>query len=134
LLPPVYHKPRRLAARQPAQEPDGQTLQATALVHEAYMRLVPKGPSAEADGPPAGQAPQWESKGHFSAAAAEAMRRILIERVRRKRHRGFVERPLYALPERLAVPSTNMHGVAADNESAPREELEPNRDIPATKL
>jgi RNA polymerase sigma factor (TIGR02999 family) len=73
LLPLVYDELRRLAAQRLAQEKPGQTLQATALVHEAYLRLV----DAE-------QAPQWNSRGHFFAAAAEAMRRILVEAARRK--------------------------------------------------
>jgi RNA polymerase sigma factor (TIGR02999 family) len=74
LLPLVYDELRRLAAQKLAQEKPGQTLQATALVHEAYLRLV----GTE-------QAPQWNSRGHFFAAAAEAMRRILVESARRKR-------------------------------------------------
>jgi RNA polymerase sigma factor (TIGR02999 family) len=74
LLPLVYDELRRLAAQKLAQEKPGQTLQATALVHEAYLRLV----DAE-------QARQWNSRGHFFAAAAEAMRRILIDEARRKR-------------------------------------------------
>src|ERR1700757_2516733 len=73
LLPLVYEELRQLAAQKLAQERPGQTLQATALVHEAYLRLV--GPGDE---------PRWESRGHFFAAAAEAMRRILVENARRK--------------------------------------------------
>jgi RNA polymerase sigma factor (TIGR02999 family) len=73
LLPLVYDELRRLAAQKLAQEKPGQTLQATALVHEAYLRLV------------ADQARGWDSRGHFFAAAAEAMRRILVENARRKR-------------------------------------------------
>jgi RNA polymerase sigma factor (TIGR02999 family) len=77
LLPLVYDELRRLAAQKLAQEKPGQTLQATALVHEAYMRLV------DTD-----RAQQWNSRGHFFAAAAEAMRRILVEQARRKgRHK-----------------------------------------------
>src|ERR1022692_5200357 len=76
LLPLVYDELRRLAAQKLAQENPGQTLQATALVHEAFVRLV--GPGDEA---------RWDSRGHFFAAAAEAMRRILVEQVRRKRSR-----------------------------------------------
>ena len=75
LLPLVYDELRRLAAQRLAHEQPGQTLQATALVHEAYLRLL-----GQAD---AGALP-WSSRGHFFAAAAEAMRRILIERARRK--------------------------------------------------
>jgi RNA polymerase sigma factor (TIGR02999 family) len=71
LLPLVYEELRRLAAQKLALEKPGQTLQATALVHEAYLRLV----DAE-------QIPRWNGRGHFFAAAAEAMRRILINRAR----------------------------------------------------
>src|SRR6201996_6260150 len=73
LLPLVYDELRRLAAHRLAQERPGQTLQATALVNEAYLRLV--GPSGDRG---------WDSRGHFFAAAAEAMRRILVENARRK--------------------------------------------------
>jgi RNA polymerase sigma factor (TIGR02999 family) len=73
LLPLVYDELRQLAAQRLAQEVPGQTLQATALVHEAYLRLV----DVE-------QAQHWDSRGHFFAAAAEAMRRILIDQARRK--------------------------------------------------
>jgi RNA polymerase sigma factor (TIGR02999 family) len=74
LLPLVYAELRRLAAHQLAQEKPGQTLQPTALVHEAYLRLLG----------PAGAEQQWNSRGHFFGAAAEAMRRILVENARRK--------------------------------------------------
>jgi RNA polymerase sigma factor (TIGR02999 family) len=74
LLPLVYDELRRLAAHKLAHEKTGQTLQATALVHEAYMRLV--GGDGE---------PRWDNRGHFFAAAAEAMRRILIDRARQER-------------------------------------------------
>ena len=74
LLPLVYYELRKLAAQKLAQEKPGQTLEATALVHEAYLRLV----DAE-------QAQRWSGRGHFFAAAAEAMRRILVENARRKR-------------------------------------------------
>lgn len=73
LLPLVYEELRLLAAQKLSWEPPGQTLQATALVHEAYLRLV----GAEAQ--------SWKSRGHFFAAAAEAMRRILVENARRKK-------------------------------------------------
>ncbi len=73
LLPLVYQELRKLAAQKMAQEKPGQTLQATALVHEAYIRLV------DVD-----KAQHWASRGHFFAAAAEAMRRILVENARRK--------------------------------------------------
>jgi RNA polymerase sigma factor (TIGR02999 family) len=71
LLPLVYDELRKLAAQRLAQEQPGQTLDATALVHEAYLRLV--------------EAQHWDSRGHFFAAAAEAMRRILVDNARRKR-------------------------------------------------
>ena len=74
LLPLVYEELRKLAAVRIAQESPGQTLQATALVHEAYLRLVSGEPEL-----------QWDSRGHFLAAAGEAMRRILVENARRKR-------------------------------------------------
>lgn len=74
LLPLVYEELRKLAAAKLAKEQPGQTLQATALVHEAYLRLV----DVE-------QVQHWNSRGHFFAAAAEAMRRILVENARRKR-------------------------------------------------
>ena len=74
LLPLVYDELRKLAAQKLAREKPGQTLQATALVHEAYLRLV--------DGK---KIQQWNSRGHFFAAAAEAMRRILVENARRKK-------------------------------------------------
>src|SRR5439155_21723066 len=74
LLPLVYDELRKLAAQRLAHEKPGQTLQATALVNEAYLRLV------DVD-----QAQEWNSRGHFFAAAAEAMRRILVENARRKK-------------------------------------------------
>jgi RNA polymerase sigma factor (TIGR02999 family) len=77
LLPLVYDELRKLAAQRMAHEPPGQTLQPTALVHEAYLRLVGDGPV------------EWNSRGHFFAAAARAMRRILVERAR---ERGQVKR------------------------------------------
>jgi RNA polymerase sigma factor (TIGR02999 family) len=79
LLPLVYDELRKLAAAKLAQEKPGQTLQATALVHEAYVRLVGSGDAS------ASREPRWDSRGHFFAAAAEAMRRILIDRAREKR-------------------------------------------------
>ena len=83
LLPLVYEELRRLAAHKMAHEPSGHTLQPTALVHEAWLRLVGAG------------AQHWDNRGHFFAAAAEAMRRILTERARSKaraRHGGQLER------------------------------------------
>jgi RNA polymerase sigma factor (TIGR02999 family) len=84
LLPLVYEELRRLAAAKMANEAAGHTLQPTALVHEAYLRLVGSG-----------QAQQWDGRGHFFAAAAEAMRRILVESARRKKrlkHGGELRR------------------------------------------
>src|SRR5262249_55314049 len=84
LLPLVYEELRQLAAGKFTRERPGQTLQATALVHEAYLRLV------DTD-----RTQRWDSRGHFFAAAAEAMRRILVERARRKRtakHGGQLQR------------------------------------------
>ena len=83
LLPLVYDELRQLAAQKLAREKPGQTLDATALVHEAYLRLVGQEPR--------GSALSWDSRGHFFAASAEAMRRILVENARRKhrqRHGG----------------------------------------------
>src|SRR5262245_15625886 len=85
LLPLVYDELRQLAAQKLAQERPGQTLDATALVHEAYLRLVGEGDHER----------RWDSRGHFFAAAAEAMRRILVENARRKRagkHGGQLRR------------------------------------------
>jgi RNA polymerase sigma factor (TIGR02999 family) len=79
LLPLVYDELRKLAAQRLAQEQPGQTLQPTALVHEAYLRLVKSGDA------PTSQAQKWDSRGHFFAAAALAMRRILVESARRKK-------------------------------------------------
>ena len=80
LLPLVYDELRKLAAQKLAQEKPGQTLDATALVHEAYLRLVEGGK----DGAPRASDPIWANRRHFFAAAAEAMRRILVENARRK--------------------------------------------------
>jgi RNA polymerase sigma factor (TIGR02999 family) len=105
LLPLVYDELRRLAAQKMAQEKPGQTLDATALVHEAYLRLVtpsksPPSQRGDKEGLP------WDSRGHFFAAAAEAMRRILIENARKKsRHKrggGLVRKELD--PSNLAAP------------------------------
>jgi RNA polymerase sigma factor (TIGR02999 family) len=93
LLPLVYEELRKLAAQKLAHEKPGQTLEATALVHEAYLRLV------DTD-----RAQHWNSRGHFFAAAAEAMRRILVENARRKRrpkHGG--DRQRVALDEAQAI-------------------------------
>ena len=84
LLPLVYEELRKLAAAKLAQENPGQTLQATALVHEAYLRLVGKEPGGRGQ-----EAVNWNSRGHFFGAAAEAMRRIIVEQAR---HRGRLKR------------------------------------------
>jgi RNA polymerase sigma factor (TIGR02999 family) len=97
LLPLVYNELRKLAAQKMAQEKPGQTLQATALVHEAYIRLV----DVE-------KAQHWDSRGHFFAAAAEAMRRILVQQARRKKrpkHGGQLKRHDLDLVE-VVAPST----------------------------
>ncbi len=100
LLPLVYDELRKLAAARMAAEPAGQTLQPTALVHEAYLRLV--GSERRGSSPPS-----WDSRGHFFAAAAEAMRRIVVETARRKKRakhgggRERVEVELADLPTRL---------------------------------
>src|SRR5215831_14900171 len=97
LLPLVYDELRKLAAQKLAQEKPGLTLQATALVHEAYLRLVDTEP-----------AQQWNSRGHFFAAAAEAMRRILVEQARRKgriKHGGSLRRADLPDDEEIAAPS-----------------------------
>jgi RNA polymerase sigma factor (TIGR02999 family) len=116
LLPLVYDELRTLAAARLAAEHPGQTLQATALVHEAYLRLV-------GDGQPR----DWNGRGHFFAAAAEAMRRIVVETVRRKnrlKHGGGYERvevELADLPTRL--PPDDL--IALDEALARLEQLDP---------
>ncbi len=98
LLPLVYEELRKLADARLAHEQPGQTLQATALVHEAYLRLV---------GPDLGSDRGWDSRGHFFAAAAEAMRRILIDRARARGavKRGGSARHLSLDPAMLALDS-----------------------------
>jgi len=105
LLPLVYDELRRLADRRLALEAPGQTLQATALVHEAYLRLV--GDDAERS---------WEGRGHFFAAAAEAMRRILVEGARRRRSqkRGGGRDRLALDPAGLAAPEPDAELLALD--------------------
>src|SRR5882724_8721827 len=116
LLPLVYDELRKLAAQKMAQESPGQTLQATALVHDVYLRLV----DVE-------KAQQWNSRGHFFAAAAEAMRRILIDQARRKqsqRHGGGRQRvDLEDLPIAAPEPSLDLLAV---NEALERfEQVDP---------
>jgi RNA polymerase sigma factor (TIGR02999 family) len=105
LLPLVYDELRKLAAQRLAQEKPGQTLQATALVHEAYLRLV----DVKA-------AQQWNSRGHFFGAAAEAMRRILIENARRRsraKHGGGRQR-VELDPSELVAPEIEDGLIALD--------------------
>jgi RNA polymerase sigma factor (TIGR02999 family) len=104
LLPLVYDELRKLAAQRLAQEKPGQTLEATALVHEAYLRLV------HGD-----QARHWNSRGHFFAAAAEAMRRILVEGARRKarpKHGGRRRQEMH--PDLAAAPEPDEDLLALD--------------------
>ena len=105
LLPLVYEELRKLAAVKLAQEKPGQTLQATALVHEAYVRLVGDGSSKE-----------WNSRGHFFAAAAEAMRRILLNRARDKGRlkRGGQRHKVDLDKIELAVDAPNENLIAID--------------------
>jgi RNA polymerase sigma factor (TIGR02999 family) len=117
LLPLVYDELRKLAAAKLAQEKPGQTLQATALVHEAYIRLV----DVE-------QAQHWDSRGHFFAAAAEAMRRILVENARRKdrlKHGGGLARDYHETnivaaerPERLLALDDALNRLTTTNPQA----------------
>jgi RNA polymerase sigma factor (TIGR02999 family) len=104
LLPLVYDELRRLAAQRLAQERPGQTLQATALVHEAYLRLVAGGEGA------------WDNRRHFFAAAAEAMRRILVENARRKkcRKRGGDRQREELDADRLLAPTLDEDLLALD--------------------
>jgi RNA polymerase sigma factor (TIGR02999 family) len=88
LLPLVYDELRKLAASKLAREKPGQTLQATALVHEAYLRLVTPPKSSVPTDPDKGEV-RWNGRGHFFAAAAEAIRRILVENARRKKSAKF---------------------------------------------
>ena len=106
LLPLVYDQLRALAARKLDHEHPGQTLQPTALVHEAYLRLV------GGDGPPE----EWDGRGHFFAAAAEAMRRILVENARRKhRHkRGGGRTPQALEPDQVSAPEVAEDLLALD--------------------
>ncbi|HMF12903.1 MAG TPA: sigma-70 family RNA polymerase sigma factor [Gemmataceae bacterium] len=111
LLPLVYDELRKLAAQKFSQEKPGQTLQATALVHEAYLRLVA---SARPGSSPPDQ--RWGSQGHFFAAAAEAMRRILVDRARAKRceKRGGTRKKLDVDAIDLAATATPEQLLALD--------------------
>jgi RNA polymerase sigma factor (TIGR02999 family) len=115
LLPLVYDELRKLAARKLAQEKPGQTLQATALVHEAYLRLVD-----------VKQAPHWSGRGHFFAAAAEAMRRILVDSARRKRRpRHGGDRQRVDLEEALSLAEPRDDLLALDEALSRLAEAEP---------
>ena len=105
LLPLVYDELRRLAAQKLAHESAGQTLQPTALVHEAYLRLVGDG-----------EGPAWDGRKHFFAAAAEAMRRILIDNARRKRaeKRGGHQFRQELDPSEIAAPEVGEDVLALD--------------------
>lgn len=124
LLPVVYDELRRLAAARLAEEPPGQTLQATALVHEAWLRLTE------------GQAPtQWDHRGHFFAAAAEAMRRIVVDAYRQKmalKRGGGREREAVDL-ETLAAPASGQDLLAL-NEALSQFEAEHPRKAELVKL
>ena len=105
LLPLVYEELRKLAAAKLSQEKPGQTLQATALVHDAYLRLV------DTD-----EAQHWNSRGHFFGAAAEAMRRILVDNAKRKlaaKHGGQVQR-VGLEEDQIVAPSRNIDLIALD--------------------
>ncbi len=104
LLPLVYEELRRLAAHKMSKEPQGQTLQATALVHEAYIRLV------------GSETQNWNGRGHFFGAAAEAMRRILIENARRKQRlrRGGGREKVDLKSEDLAIEAPSDDVIALD--------------------
>jgi RNA polymerase sigma factor (TIGR02999 family) len=120
LLPLVYDELRRLAARKLALEKPGQTLEATALVHEAYLRLVDSH-----------RAQSWNSRGHFFAAAAEAMRRILIERARSKASQKWggdwrrvdldnLDLVTSVTPDQLLVLDEAIDGLAGEDPTAAR--------------
>src|SRR5262245_48367176 len=116
LLPLVYAELRKLAAARLAQEKPGQTLQATALVHEAYLRLV--------DGD---KSQSWDSRGHFFAAAAEAMRRILVDQARRKhtRRRGAAAQRISLAQVQPAIAERGEELVALDEALCRLEQIDP---------
>jgi RNA polymerase sigma factor (TIGR02999 family) len=118
LLPLVYDELRKLAADRMAREKPGQTLEATALVHEAYLRLVEGQPEQP-----------WNNRGHFFGAAAEAMRRILVERARRNKRqkRGgdrrrveLTDRPAPTADDRLLALDEALTGLAREDDLAAR--------------
>jgi RNA polymerase sigma factor (TIGR02999 family) len=124
LLPLVYDELRRLAAEKMAQENPGQTLQATALVHEAYIRLVD-----------VKNAQHWDSRGHFFAAAAEAMRRILVDNARRKKSqkRGG-DRDRVELDSELTTPQSKGLDMLAVDDAVSRLALDDPQSAELVKL
>lgn len=117
ILPLVYDELRKLAAARLAEENPGQTLQATALVHEAYVRLVgPISNRSDGSGAPVQEQPRWANRAHFFAAAAESMRRILIDAARRRmaEKRGGRRRRTLLLDEVAAAPETSDDLLALD--------------------
>jgi RNA polymerase sigma factor (TIGR02999 family) len=124
LLPLVYEELRRLASQKMAREKAGQTLNATALVHEAYMRLV---------GPDGG--PNWDNRGHFFAAAAESMRRILVENARKKsRHKHGGGRNRVDLEKCDVSLNAKPHEVLAVHEALDRLTIEDETGAEIVKL
>lgn len=117
LLPLIYEELRVLAAQKLSHEPPGQTLQATALVHEAYLRLVGDG------------AQGWNSRGHFFGAAAEAMRRILVENARRKesQKRGGGLHRVEIEDQDIAIENTASDLLALDAALAKLSDLDPTK-------
>jgi RNA polymerase sigma factor (TIGR02999 family) len=129
LLPLVYDELRRLAAQKMARESPGQTLEATALVHEAYLRLVQGGEGG-------GLEPQrWNTRGHFFAAAAEAMRRILIEKARHKRSlKAGGDRQRLEMPDIQATNVSSDLDLLALNEALEELEHQDRRRAQVVKL
>jgi RNA polymerase sigma factor (TIGR02999 family) len=121
LLPLVYDELRKLATARLANEAPGNTLEPTALVHEAYLRLVVSRPREP------GEEPRWDSRGHFFAAAATAMRRILIERARHKQRRchggGLKRQELH--PDLVAAPEPDAALLVLDAALAKLAEQDP---------
>jgi RNA polymerase sigma factor (sigma-70 family) len=140
LLPLVYEELRKLAASRMAAETPGHTLNATALVHEAYLRLVPGPPAKASPGPlasPGAMAspgrksgePHFDSRGHFFAAAAQAMRRILVENARRKRgpKQGGAWKRLDADLNAISLPQPSVDLLALDEALAKLAQEAPQR-------
>jgi RNA polymerase sigma factor (TIGR02999 family) len=128
LLPLVYDELRRLAAQRLAHEQPGQTLQATALVHEAYLRLVAK-PVELSPGRESAAPKVWDGRGHFFAAASEAMRRILVDQARRKKTLkagGDLQRQELGEVE-AAIEPPNLDLLALDEALVKLEALDPRK-------